>query len=169
MKKYKIIFFILLFSLSTTSFSEQMSRYVNKIYNYSILIPDAWERDTVDLKYKHIIFFSRGLFTKIKITAAVKDDKETDKWKNWKNWLTNGLGYSVIKILETKEITFNKGINGKLIVIEYTMDKQRMLHRILLTNIKNNLLVVECYTTLNTFYKYSRLFDAVMSSLKVQE
>ncbi|MCP4130370.1 MAG: hypothetical protein GY754_05265 [bacterium] len=163
---YIPLIFILLWTTHIGA-DEEFSRYRDSRHNFSILIPRIWTKAKVDLKYKQILVLSRRDRSEIKITATKPDPKEKEKWKNWKKWYTKGIGRRLSEIIETKAITINKNITGKLLIFEYVSRGRRVLQKILLARFNETLLVIECSSPIKSFYKHDETFNIVMGSLMI--
>jgi len=80
-------------------------------------------------------------------------------------WYTRGIGGKLINIVETENVSIDKNIMGKLLIVEYTSKRKRILQRILITRYEDKILVLECGSTVKKFYKYSEVFNNVMGSI----
>ncbi len=156
--------------LTANTFDEEdYTRYKNSKFRFSILIPKYWNREVANLEYKQVITLHKGRYTLIKITSAATDPQEKRKWDTIKDWYLTGLGRRANKIIETEEISINRGVKGRLYIIEFRKHRKRMLRRILVSRYNDKILVVECGSSVKKFYNYSEIFNNVMGSILFNE
>ncbi|MCU0847920.1 MAG: hypothetical protein MUD12_08545 [Spirochaetes bacterium] len=160
-----LIILILTSALSLRADVEYI-RYHNKSFNYTVMIPAAWEKAKADFEYKHVLSLKKGRHTEIRITAVNNDSEEKIKWKNWKEWYVKDVGGGLKKIIESKDVQIEKYITGKLLLFEYNYKGNLVLERILISDIDDNMIIIECRSPISTYKKYIEVFNTVMGSLK---
>lgn len=148
---------------------EDYTRYRNTRFQFSLLVPKYWRREVTDLDYKHIITLRKGRHGIIKITSTGADPQELRRYDTIRDWYLTSIGRRVNKIVETGNVSINRGITGRLYIIEFSKRRKRLLRRILITRYNNKILVVECGTTVRQFYNYSEIFNNVMGSIIFNE
>jgi len=148
---------------------EDYTRYKNTRFQFSLLIPKYWRREVTDLDYKHIVTLRKGRHGIIKITSTGADPQELRRYNTIRDWYLTSIGKKVTRIVETGDISINQGITGRLYIIEFSKRRRRLLRRILIARYNNNILVIECGTTVRQFYNYSEIFNNVMGSIIFNE
>lgn len=167
-----ILLFLMVLSgiLTAGHFDEEdYTRYSDEKFRFSILLPRYWSRHSADLGYKQVITLRKGRHTLIKINAVKSDPQEQRKYETLAEWYFTGRGRRVNRIIKTKEVPLYRGVKGRLYILEYTRHRKRMLSRLLITCYDDNILTVECGSSLKRFYRYSGLFNTVMGSLLFKE
>jgi hypothetical protein len=152
-------------SASLVSTEECFSRISSSNFNYSILVPHCWEKTQADLNYMDVIVLRKGRYSEIKVSASRVTDKELYKWETWKDWYLRGRGSAYTDIIEKEDIDLGGNAKGKLIILEYTSGGRRIIQRILIARNSETMVVIECAATIDSFYKYSDIFNTVMGSL----
>lgn len=142
------------------------NKHTDKDFEFSLFIPSQWQRKEDDLYYKKIITLQSTDGAEIRITAMRYSEKEKSKWNSWKEWYLNNIGNSMMEIIETDTVKIKKEIEGKLIVFEYMSKQGKMMQRVLIARIKENIIVIECKAEFQQFYKFAPTFDRTMSSLE---
>ncbi len=175
----KIIIIIILFSHVSITFSKEIAKepvkkddyvkFSNQKFNFKLLLPKKWEKDEIDLNYTFVMVLSNINNAEIKVYAASVDDAENDKWNSYSDWYAEGIGNNLKVILEKKKITIGADIDSKLIILEYMQQNTKILKRILINRYKNIIIVIECGSSVQSFYSYEKTFNAVMSSLEIHK
>jgi hypothetical protein len=167
MKRFFIIF-IILYSASIFSGDKKSFRqYSDSNYGFTIKLPNDWRSDESDIGYKHIISLKKGRSAEIRISSSKIEPDEVHKWDTWGDWYISGLGFHLLKILETKSIVIEHDIVGKVLLFEYTAKPVRMLQRVLVAKLGDTIVVIECFAAVNEFRKHTESFNAVMGSLRI--
>ncbi len=148
---------------------EDYTRYRNTRFQFSLLVPKYWRREVTDLDYKLIITLRKGRNGIIKITSTGADPQELRRYNTIRDWYLTSIGSRVNKIIETGNVSINRGVTGRLYIIEFSKRRRRLLRRILITRYNNKILVIECGTTVSQFYNYNSIFNNVMGSIIFNE
>ncbi len=168
MKRLIALFTLCFLVVSSFAFSEtELRNYNNSRFNYSFIYPAKWELRELDLIYRHIVTISLDNYTEIKVSASGTDDEEKDKWNSIEEWYTRGKGSKMRLILEKKKFKLNENTVSRLLVFQYWTGGRKMLKRMTITNSGNSIIVMECSAPIKTFYRYDRMFNAILRSIKI--
>ncbi len=168
MKRLIVTLALSILPVSSFVFSEtEFRNYNNSRFNYSFIYPATWEMKELDLIYRHIITVSLDNYTEIKVSASGTDDEERDKWNSIKEWYTRGKGSKMRLILEKKKFKLNESTVSRLLVFQYWIGGRKMLKRMTITDSGNSIIVMECSAPIKNFYRYDRMFNAILRSIKI--
>lgn len=168
MKGITALFIICIALISLDAFSiTDTVRYNNSRFNFSFIYPGTWEKKEIDLIYKHLLIISLDNYTEIKVTSSEADDEEKDKWNSINEWYSEGTVSKMKLILEKKKFKLNESTDSRLLVFQYRIGKRKMLKRMTIIDTGSVIVVMECSSPVKTFYKYDRLFNAVLRSIRI--
>jgi hypothetical protein len=157
--------FIFCIAFSISANADDCIRYVDGVFNYSICLPQKWNKTYRDMGERHILGSKQKSGAEINVTASQFGDDEQLKWDSWMNSYVRKSKRDFRSIIETKEIQAGTDTAIKLIVFDYSSGMGRMLQRTMLMKHDDKLLVVECRAPVRSFGKYTDLFNTVMSSV----
>jgi hypothetical protein len=157
--------FIFCIAFSISAHADDCIRYVDGVFNYSICLPQKWNKTYRDMGERHILGSKQKSGAEINVTASQFGDDEQLKWDSWMNSYVRKSKRDFRSIIETKEIQAGTDTAIKLIVFDYSSGMGRMLQRTMLMKHDDKLLVVECRAPVRSFGKYTDLFNTVMSSV----
>jgi hypothetical protein len=140
-------------------------RMKNRKYGYSILVPSEWKKTVAELPEKTITLLRKGDSSEIAITASEATDSEIKKWNTWRDWYMKDRGLLQQEIVEKKDVPIHGNARGRILLLEYTQRGERILQKVLIVRNKSLLLIVECRSTLNLYYRYSEIFENVSGSI----
>ncbi len=138
--------------------------YKNEQFNYEIKLPSSWEVLDLTLADKHVMYSSPDSVTKIKLKALKSEAAGVEGIIRDNKWNLRSIDPRLNKIIETEKIAIKKNVQGKLLVFEYRSAKGAFLQRSLVTVNGGIVYILECKSTLNRFYRYDEVFNAVFSS-----
>jgi hypothetical protein len=152
MNRIAVTFLISILLVPAVTFSlTDFVQYNNSRFNYSFLYPGTWEKNEIDLVYRHLLTISLDNYTEIKVTASGADDEEKEKWHSIKEWYSKGMGTRMRLILEKKKFKLNRSTVSRLLVFQYRVGKRKMLKRMTITETGNSIVVMECSAPIKTF------------------
>ena len=161
-----LVIAVILIAFSSVCFAVGYSKYINKNYNYSIIIPDSWKQEELTLSNKHFMYALKDTNTEIKVRAFRSSDDTVDKMIHDKTWNLRKIDPGLDKILETGQIKIRKNVTGKLLIFDYKSNNNRFLQRALITKNNGIIYIIECKSPQNTFYKYEDIFTTALASFK---
>lgn len=171
-KKIFIIYTALLLVLGSSPISaagNQYGTYINKNFNYTIVVPKSWPKEESAIADKHTMFAKLSANTGIKIRSFRSSDENIEKIIHSETWDLKKIDPRMNKIIETEKIQIQKNITGKLLIFEYRAKKSNLLQRTLIAINSGIIYIVECKAPLTTFYKYEDIFTTALASFKYIE
>jgi hypothetical protein len=168
-KKIFIIYtalFLILGSFPVTAAGIQFGTYINKNYNYEIIIPVSWQKEESAITDKHSMYVKINANTGIKVRAFRSSDEDIEKIIHAETWDLKKIDPRLNKILETEKIQIQKNITGKLLLFDYRAKKNNLLQRTLIAVNGGIIYIVECKSPISTFYKYEDIFTTALASFK---
>ena len=157
--------FIFCIAFPISAYADDCTRYADGVYNYSICLPQKWNKTYRDMGQRHILGSKQKGGVEISVSASQFGEDEQSKWDSWKNSYAKEIRHDFRSIIETKEIQAGKDATIKLLVFDYSSRIGRMLQRTMLMKYGDKLLVVECRAPVRLFGKYTDLFNTIMSSV----
>ncbi len=138
-------------------------------YNYSLIVPTMWTISQVkikDIHYARIMFDKNSIKVKSYQLNNSSFEKEIEKAKN--RYLT--IDPFVKLIVADKVISLDKGLKGRLFVIEYKpkYDKNRFILRVMAVKNNDTVHFIYCESPQNQFYFYERIYNTAMVSFSVK-
>ncbi len=135
-------------------------------FKYEITVPAHWETDEITLEKKHIfVSFSADAEIRVRAFAAEDTNIETTVWK--RRWNLRAIDPLLDNIIETEKIHIRKNIRDKLLVFEYRSNKKKVLQRTLISQSGNIIYIVDCKSSLRSFYKHEKYFNIALSSFEI--
>ena len=138
--------------------------YKNQAFNYKIIIPRGWEKVDLNLQNKSIMYATKGKTTEIKVRAYKSTEKDIESLIHETKWNLRRIDPKLNEILETEQIEIKKNITGKLIIFEYRLNRKNILSRVMITKDANMIYIIECRSSISTFYTYDNIFTTALSS-----
>ena len=157
--------FLFLMILPANAARVQYSTYINKNFNYEIIVPKTWKKDESVSADRHSMYTKINISTGIKV-RAFKSPDDIEKIIHAETWDLKKIDPRLNKILETKKIKIQKTITGKLILFDYRTKNNSLLQRTLVAVNGGIVYIVECKSPVNTFYKYEDIFTTAIASFK---
>ena len=114
-------------------------KYNNFDYNFSIFLPEKWERSERQIKDGYLISLTDN-DSAINLLISAHS-----KWKQ-DTWINQGVAGTIEnpkKILETPIAEIKDRISGKLVVYEYIQNKKKYIQRNYITWFYNTLLLIQ--------------------------
>ena len=142
------------------------STYINKSYNYEIIVPKSWQKDESVKEDKHSMYSKINASTGIKVRAFKSSNDDIEKIIHAETWDLKKIDPRLNKILETEQIKIQKNITGKLLLFDYRTKSSSLLQRTLIAVNGGIVYIVECKSPISTFYKYEDIFTTAIASFK---
>jgi hypothetical protein len=168
-KKIFIIYtalFLILGSFPVVAAGIQFGTYINKNYNYEIIVPVSWQKEESTIAEKHIMYAKVSTNTGIKVRAFKSSSEDIEKIIHAETWDLKKVDPRLNKIIETEKIQIQKNITGKLLIFDYRTRNNNLLQRTLITINGGIIYIVECKSPIATFYKYEDIFTTALASFK---
>jgi hypothetical protein len=168
-KKIFIIYtalFLILVSFPVTAAGIQFGTYINKNYNYEIIVPVSWQKEESTISDKHSMYAKLNSNTVINVRAFKSSSEDIERIIHAETWDLKKVDPRLNKIIETEKIQIHKNITGKLLIFDYRAKNNNLLQRTLITINGGIIYIVECKSPIGTFYKYEDIFTTALASFK---
>jgi hypothetical protein len=153
-------------SISVNAAVTQFGTYINKNYNYEIIVPASWQKEESGVSENHLMYAKLNSSTGIKVRALKSSTEDIEKIIHSETWDLKKVDPRLNKILETEKIQIQKNISGKLLLFDYRARNNNMLQRTLIAINGGIIYIIECKSPINTFYKYEDIFTTALASFK---
>ncbi|MBP7736857.1 MAG: hypothetical protein KA369_12850 [Spirochaetes bacterium] len=165
MNKLLILSLVIVMVSPAASRAEELKRYADGVYRYSIAAPRDWKRSYHEDGDRHLMTLKRGALpgAEIAVTAYRAGDGDALTWDGWKKKQSRGVAFR--KIIETKAMAGGGDVTVKMFVFDYPFRGTRVLQRTMISKFGDTFLAVECRAPLGLFGKYTDLFNEVMASV----
>jgi hypothetical protein len=147
----------------------QYGTYINKNYNYEIIVPKSWQKEESAIADKHSMNAKVNANTGIKVRAFKSSDEDIEKIIREETWDLKKIDPRLNKIIETEKIKIQKNITGKLLLFDYRAKTNNLLQRTLIAINNGIIYIVECKSPITIFYKYEDIFTTALASFKYIE
>jgi hypothetical protein len=144
----------------------QYGTYINKNYNYEIIVPKSWQKVETSIADKHSMFAKVNANTGINVRAFRSSDEDIEKIIHAETWDLKKIDPKLNKIIETEKIKIQKNITGKLLLFDYRAKQNNLLQRTLIAINGGIIYIIECKSPISTFYKYEDIFTTALASFK---